>query len=461
VQVGEAMHRILGHYVATSWVIFGAIEAAVLAAGCAAVFSHVYSGFGFSALGLSAFAITLSLGIVALMHSAGLYQGDAVLNLSRTLWRFVAMALPVFALAVWITGTLAHHSAVAIYPYRWQCTFALTGAWLFCALMLRLMLREIYRHGLLTRRVLLVGTPEKAAELSELARESDERFRLVGQLDPRFENEPECPRSLASLASSLRASEIVIAIDNGPLPWSLLVRCRMAGIRVTDFLDFYEREGRRIRIDSLREEWIALSRGFTAPRSKDRLRRMSDILLALLGFVATAPVLLVTSLAIKLEDGGPVLYRQERIGLEGRPFTLYKFRSMREDAERDGTPAWASERDMRITGVGRIIRKLRIDELPQFWNVLRGDMTLVGPRPERPYFVGQFSQSIPFYDFRHAVRPGITGWAQVSFRYGASLEDTRRKLSYDLYYIKNRGILLDVVILLKTVSVVLRGEGAR
>ncbi|MGH6877048.1 MAG: sugar transferase, partial [Rhizomicrobium sp.] len=177
--------------------------------------------------------------------------------------------------------------------------------------------------------------------------------------------------------------------------------------------------------------------------------------------VATAPVLALAMLAIKLEDGGPVFYTQERIGLGGRSFLLYKLRSMREHAENDGTPAWTAERDVRITNVGRIIRKLRIDELPQLWNVLRGDMSLIGPRPERPYFVLQFSGSIPFYDYRHAIRPGITGWAQVSFRYGASLEDARRKLSYDLYYIKNRGVLLDIVILLRTVGVVLRGEGAR
>jgi exopolysaccharide biosynthesis polyprenyl glycosylphosphotransferase len=193
----------------------------------------------------------------------------------------------------------------------------------------------------------------------------------------------------------------------------------------------------------------------------ERFRRSLDIVLAAIGFVATAPVLLLTALAIKLEDGGPILYRQERIGLWARPFVLLKFRSMREDAESDGMPAWASERDSRITLAGRIIRKIRIDELPQLWNVLKGEMTLIGPRPERPYFVQQFSQTIHFYDYRHAVRPGITGWAQVSFRYGASLEDTRRKLSYDLYYIKNRGLLLDLVILLRTMGVVLRGEGAR
>jgi sugar transferase (PEP-CTERM system associated) len=301
-----------------------------------------------------------------------------------------------------------------------------------------------------------------AAELAGLAEESEQRFRLVAQFDPQNQaGVADSQFQLATQASNLRASEIVIAIDGQPLPWNALAHCRFSGIRVTDYLDFYEREAKRICVDSLREDWIALSRGFEVAKSKDRLRRLVDVVLSIVGFIATAPVLILAALAIKLEDGGSVFYCQERAGLGGRSFTLFKFRSMREDAENDGLPAWTMERDMRITMVGRVIRKFRIDELPQLWNVLRGDMTLIGPRPERPYFVQQFSKAIPFYGFRHAVRPGITGWAQVSFRYGASLEDATRKLSYDLYYIKNRGILLDIVILLKTVGVVLSGQGAR
>jgi lipopolysaccharide/colanic/teichoic acid biosynthesis glycosyltransferase len=170
--------------------------------------------------------------------------------------------------------------------------------------------------------------------------------------------------------------------------------------------------------------------------------------------------LLLTAIAIKCQDGGPILYSQERVGLGGRIFTLLKFRSMCVDAEKNG-PVWAAERDCRITPVGRIIRKIRIDELPQIINILRGEMSVIGPRPERPYFVEQLASNIPFYGLRHSVRPGITGWAQVSYHYGASMEDARRKLSYDFYYLKHRSIALDLWILLKTVGVVLRGEGAR
>jgi sugar transferase (PEP-CTERM system associated) len=456
------MRRIFGHYVATSWVLFGAVEAALVGGGFALAFVYAFSTPGFSPVRLAAFAMVLSLCVVALMHSGGLYQGDAVLSVRRTLWRVGAIAVPIFMLAVWTTGALAGHTDVPIYPYRWQWTGLLTAAWLLMAIVLRLGLREIYRSGMLTRRIMLIGRPSRAAELAGLGRDADARFRIVAQLDPDTRSEDICADgSLPGLAAQARASEIVVAIDGEPLPWKLLLQCRLCGIRVTDYLDFYEREGRRIRIDGLRDDWIVLSRGFEYTVAHEKLRRLLDIIVATVGVIATAPVAVLAALAVKLEDGGPVLFRQERVGVAGRPFMLVKFRSMRVDAERDGTPVWASERDHRITRVGRFIRKLRIDELPQFWNVLRGDMAMIGPRPERPYFARQFSETIPFYDYRHSVRPGLTGWAQVSFRYGASLEDTRRKLSYDLYYIKNRGLLLDLVILLKTVGVVLRGEGAR
>ena len=456
------MRRILGHYMATSWLLLGVVETSLIAVGCCAAFYFLFSDPSASAVSVAPFAVLLSLGIVVLMHSGGLYDGEGVVHIKRTLWRVAVIAAPIFLLAVWTTGELARHAVIRIYPYRWQWTFALTGLWLFSTVLLRVLFRQVLQSGLLTRRVVLVGMESHAAEIADLVCESQQRFRLVGQFSGNDDIVAAgSPATLALLTSKLGASEVVIAVGGKPLPWTMLANCRVSGIRVTDFLDFYEREGRRICIESLREDWIALSNGFEVAKSNDRLRRLTDVLLALAGFVATAPVLLLAAVAIKLEDGGPVFYRQERIGLAGHPFTLFKFRSMHHDAERDGKPAWAAEHDLRITSVGAFIRKVRIDELPQFWNVLRGDMTLIGPRPERPYFVQRFSQSIPFYDYRHMVRPGITGWAQVRFRYGASIEDARKKLSYDLYYIKNRGILLDIVILLKTVGVVLRCEGAR
>ncbi|HEX3665457.1 MAG TPA: TIGR03013 family XrtA/PEP-CTERM system glycosyltransferase [Rhizomicrobium sp.] len=455
------MRRILGHYIATSWVVFGLLETVLIAVVCGGAFWLVSTDSGFPDAPAMAFAIMLSLVIVGVMHSGGLYQGDAVLNLNRTLWRVAAITIPVFLLAVWTTGELAQHTNIPIYPYRWHWTGALTATWLLSAVLLRVGLREVYRSGWLTRKIVVVGPANQVAELSGLARESSERFRIVAQFDPRTERGAFLIHDLQAQAVLSEASEVVIAINGEPYPWEALIKCRLSGIPVTDYLDFYEREAKRIRVDSLRVDWFALSRGFDSTTTGEIWRCFAGVLFASIGLIAAAPVLILTALAIKLEDGGHVLFRQERVGLGGQNFILYKFRSMRQDAESDGKPAWATERDSRVTKVGRVIRTLRIDELPQFWNVLRGDMSVVGPRPERPYFVHQFSQSIPFYDCRHAVRPGITGWAQVSFRYGASFEDTRRKLSYDLYYVKNRGFLLDLIILLKTIGVCLRGEGAR
>lgn len=454
------MRRVFGHYIAASWVFLGIFEASIIAAGCClAFYAHFYSR-GVATVGVVSFAGLLALAVIGLMHSSGLYREDWVSDFKRALWRLAILTTPIFALAVWTTGALAKHTDVPIYPYRWQWTGALTVAWLCSAICVRLLFRLVHRTGILTLKVVVMGTEDRAAELSQLSRECRGRFVVVGHCDPAtVANLDEFAASEVILRSE--AAEVVVSVDSVPLPWSALVRCRLAGVRVVDYLDFYERETRRIRLDDLRDEWLVLSSRFARSWYRERARRTMDVLLAFVGFIATAPVLLMTACAIKLEDGGAILYRQERIGQWGRPFTVLKFRSMREDAEHDGRPSWASEGDSRITVVGQVIRKLRIDELPQLWNVIKGEMTLIGPRPERPFFVRQFSQAIPFYDYRHCVRPGITGWAQVSFRYGASLEDTRRKLAYDLYYIKNRGLLLDIVILLRTMGVVLRGEGAR
>src|SRR6185369_6293997 len=230
---------------------------------------------------------------------------------------------------------------------------------------------------------------------------------------------------------------------------------------VTDYIDFYERESGRVDLSALRPSWFIFSDGFRMGMVVETVKRTFDVVLALLTLIMVLPLLVLTAFAIKCEGLGSILYRQERVGLRGRVFVLLKFRSMAEDAERDGAPQWAAKRDPRVTRVGGVIRKLRIDELPQLYNVLCGDMSFVGPRPERPYFVNRLAQNIPYYNERHSVKPGITGWAQVNYPYGASLEDARNKLSYDLYYLKNRGLFLDLIILIRTVRVVLWPDGAR
>jgi sugar transferase (PEP-CTERM system associated) len=235
----------------------------------------------------------------------------------------------------------------------------------------------------------------------------------------------------------------------------------MSGVRVEDATTTYERLTGKILIDDLKPSWLIFSDGFRASRLTRFVKRMLDLSCSIILAISTAPLMLLTAVAVKLDSAGPALYSQERVGENGRIFKIYKFRSMRSDAEKAGTPLWARDKDDRITRVGRFIRTTRLDELPQLWNVMRGDMSFVGPRPERPFFVEQLAREIPFYLQRHAVKPGLTGWAQVKYQYGSSIEDAMEKLRYDLYYIKHLSVFFDLTIVLDTVKVILFGKGAK
>jgi sugar transferase (PEP-CTERM system associated) len=245
------------------------------------------------------------------------------------------------------------------------------------------------------------------------------------------------------------------------MPMRELLDCKLQGVRVSDIATYFEQNLGQIRLESASAGWLIFGEGFNQGFVRSSVKRLFDIAGALVLIVLTLPIMALTALAIKLESPGPILYRQERVGLGSKTFNVVKFRSMRTDAEKDGVPRWATAADSRVTRIGRVIRKLRIDELPQLFGVLSGDMSLVGPRPERPYFVDQLTQDIPFYAVRHSVKPGVTGWAQVSYQYGASREDTVEKLQYDLYYVKNHSLFLDLVILFETIGVVLTGKGAQ
>lgn len=245
------------------------------------------------------------------------------------------------------------------------------------------------------------------------------------------------------------------------LPVEPLLGCKLTGVQVHDDVSFWERHLGRIDLANTDPNWLLFADGFPSGPFADAVRRGLDIAISLLFLIFTVPLTLVAALAIKCDTAGPVFYRQERVGLHGRVFTLMKFRSMHIDAEAGGTPRWATRNDPRVTRVGAFIRSTRIDELPQLLNVLRGEMSLIGPRPERPLFVEELARIIPLYRDRTWVKPGITGWAQVNFPYGASVEDAREKLSYDLYYVKNRSLLLDLLILVSTIRVILFREGAR
>jgi sugar transferase (PEP-CTERM system associated) len=273
-------------------------------------------------------------------------------------------------------------------------------------------------------------------------------------------------QSLQDYAVLARVDEYVIAMDDRrkQLPMDDLLDCKMSGVEVTDVLTFFERETGKIRLDLLNPGWMIFSDGFSQDFVREFSKRTFDIAASLFLLMLAWPVMVVTMLAICMERGGcrgPVFYRQVRIGQNGKPFKMLKFRSMAVDAEKPGQIQWAQADDKRVTRIGAFIRRLRIDELPQIFNVLKGEMSFVGPRPERPQFVTQLSENIPYYHERHRVKPGISGWAQLCYPYGSSEKDAREKLQYDLYYVKNHSLFLDLTVMLHTAEVVLFGKGAR
>jgi len=322
-------------------------------------------------------------------------------------------------------------------------------------------------------RVLVLGTgPEARLVEASLTSSQMTNMTLVGfyALDKVPETVVSPSRVIARSASlddtvrQLGIHEIIVAVRQqrgGVLPLRALLDCRLKGIQVTDLARFFERVHGLVPIESLKVSWLIYGEGYRQNGLRTFVKRVFDIL-ASLGLLAIAgPVMVLAASLIALEGGGPIVYRQERVGRAGRTFTLLKFRSMSRDAEKDGKATWAVKNDARITRVGRLLRRSRIDELPQLFNVLRGEMSFVGPRPERPEFVAMLTEQIPFYAARSSVKPGLTGWAQVRYSYGATIEQSVKKLEYDLYYVKNHTLLLDLVILLETVRVVLLGEGAR
>lgn len=323
----------------------------------------------------------------------------------------------------------------------------------------------------LEERVLFVGTGESARKVArQILDQHDFAYRVIGFIDDDASRIGErivnpgivgTPADIQRLVVQHHIDRIVVGLSDrrGKLPVEELLRAKMTGIRVEDATTMYERITGKILIDDLRPSWLIFSDGFRVSRVNRLMKRTIDLALSIVMIVLAVPLMLMTAAAIWLDDGGPVLYRQERVGENGRTFVLSKFRSMRKDAE-NGTPIWAKDGDDRITRIGRVIRKTRLDELPQLWNVIRGDMSFVGPRPERPYFVEELSRAIPFYQQRHAVKPGLTGWAQVKYRYGSSLDDAMEKLRYDLYYIKHLSIFFDLTIVFDTVKVVLFRKGA-
>ncbi len=324
----------------------------------------------------------------------------------------------------------------------------------------------------LAERALVVGEGPLATSLAaEIENHPELGVRLVGYVGQGPESAGALnglrrlgtPEELPRLVDPKQVSRVIVAMSDrrGALPVEALLQLKTRGVIVQDGADVYEAVAGKVALDSLRLSWLLFSPGFRLSSAVLIGKRFSSIILSGLGLLLCLPLLPLIALAIKLSSPGPVFYRQKRVGRGGEVFPCYKFRTMRHDAEADVGPTWALDDDPRITPVGRFLRRARLDEIPQLWNVLRGDMNFVGPRPERPEFVAKLSREIPYYHLRHTIRPGITGWAQICYRYGNSVEDAKEKLQYDLYYIKNMSLGFDLLIFMHTVKVILLGRGAK
>jgi sugar transferase (PEP-CTERM system associated) len=407
------------------------------------------------------FAIILQLAMVGV----GVYGSDSLHSMRVCVPRlFVSTSLAVLGLALifFLVPAITFWRSNLLYA----TLLALAGLCLVRITFGRTLAAEMFK-----RRILVLGAGPRAARLGQMAERDGAGFRIAG-----FVSMNEGPVAvlgavgrgeIANLSAHIverRADEVVMALEErrNALPLNDLLRVKTTGVHVTDLSSFLERETGRVDLDTLNPSWLIFSDGFSSGRRLSSMgKRLFDLLVSAIILAFAAPVIAITALAIKLESPGPAFYRQRRVGLYGQGFEILKLRSMRQDAEVGGVAVWAQEDDPRITRIGAVIRKLRIDELPQAWSVLKGEMSFVGPRPERPQFVADLEARLPYYAERHMVKPGITGWAQINYPYGASIDDARHKLEFDLYYAKNYTPFLDILILLTTLRVILWPEGAR
>ena len=400
------------------------------------------------------------------LYMNGLYdfgERRTVRQLTVALLRAFSLAAPSLAGLYFLIPTI--HTGRGIFAIAFVFAAVALTSW-------RVILRWLLSTDRFAERVLIVGTDEKAIDI---ARETLSRkhlgFRVIGFLDddPRLQGVSLLnPRVIGTTAQACQLARqhgatrvVVAALDHrGRVSMDSLLECKTSGIRVQEGSSYYEQLTGKIMVAGLRKSWLIFSDGFVVSRGVLFSKRLLDIVAALAGLILALPFMALVAVAVRLDSPGPALFSQERVGRARKTFRVYKFRSMKTDAEKDG-PVWAKEEDPRVTRVGRFIRKTRLDELPQLWNVLVGDMSLVGPRPERELFVRQLLEVSPYYGQRLVVRPGLTGWAQIKAPYASSFEESIEKLKYDLYYIKNMSLFLDVSILLSTARIVLLGRGAR
>jgi sugar transferase (PEP-CTERM system associated) len=466
------MISFFGYYVSKVYLLLGVWEAVVFFASLHLgaylrfdVFSSVSSGSDNGMI--TGTAVIFTLVMSASTISLRLYQR----GVQEQAAGFVVRLALSFLLGT-VIMTLLFYAFPAIFVGR-----GVLGLSLVIAFLGILVSREIFiRFAAVDsrkRRVLVLGCGYNANRIEELLRENpNQGFWVVGYIplgdDTRLVEDVKCIKkegSLLDLAIERDVDEIVVAVDDRRrrLPVNEILDCKMSAFQVIDLITFFEKESAAIKIDLLHPSWIFFSTRFCMSAMGLHGKRIFDLLMCIALLILFAPIMTLVAVASLIESKGndPILYRQLRVGQNGKLFHLYKFRSMRVDAEADGVARWATKDDARVTRLGAFLRKTRLDELPQIFNVINGHMSLVGPRPERPEFVEQLARKIPFYIERHRVKPGMTGWAQMFYSYGASEEDAKRKLEYDLYYVKHAGVFLDLIILLQTVEIMLLGKGAR
>lgn len=461
------MVRLFRHYIPKSLFILGFVEVLVLLAAIVAGLTVRLHQIDDGPIKYAAHwpeYLTFVLSMYVALLAVGFYQSETCRD-----WRLSFVRLAVGMVLGFIIMSVITYlfKEVGIWRsiFAYAMGFAAIGFMVSRAVFLQVADLEGFK-----RRVLILGAGKRAKRIAELEQSPAANFTCVGvvRMGPKegaiaTAKAYEEPPALPAYAEHLGVEEIVVAIEErrGTLPIHDLLMCKMSGIKVTEAPTFIEQQTGVVDLEAVSPSWMVFSDGFVKSGRLDVfVKRAFDIAASLVLLALTLPILIPTAIAVKVSSPGPILYRQERVGQQGKVFQVMKFRSMRNDAERAGAQ-WAQKNDPRVTPVGRFIRMTRIDEIPQIFNVLKGDMSFVGPRPERPVFVAELSQQIPYYEERHQVKPGITGWAQINYPYGASVEDAYHKLQYDLYYIKNYSIFLDLLVLIQTLRVVLWPEGAR
>lgn len=464
--------RFRKHYLHIPYLVLAALE-----------FLALYAIFSFLALLLSLAGVgypsvetdLLSASLFALILSCGTLAMGGYLSMVHESFSGLSFRTLV---AYCFVGGIGLKILYVIFPWADPGSTNLFWAVLFASgvvILFRLVFLKVVDSEQLVRRVVIFGADNFAASLMNEYEQNMRALgvRIIGCISGGSGSRVDeskllpVPGNFYQFCRQNHISEIVVAQqerrrnEGGWLPVPELMECKLRGIAVTNGIDFYERELKKAKLDMVHPSWIVFSDEFKASKARDFAKRTLDLLISLSLLIVTLPFILLTALLVFLETGRPVLYSQTRVGLLGKHFRIYKFRSMRQDAEKDGKARWATANDNRVTRVGAFIRNTRLDELPQLYNVIRGEMSIVGPRPERPEFVSELTKKVPFYDTRHYVKPGLMGWAQLKYPYGASVEDARGKLEYDLYYSKNHSLLMDFLIMIQTVEVILLGKGVR